>query len=605
MRHVFPSPYNVKRLAIVGMPNTGKSTFFNRLTGSSSRVGNWPGVTVDLLSARIVLGGDAVEVVDLPGIYDLHGFSDDEQVVRSFLENNPVDLFGVVLNATQLDHQLPMALQVCRLGLSTVILVNMIDEADQLGVRIDAQALSRDLSCPVVLLSSRIGTGFNETRDVLTTALRDSSPVALDQLRSSLRMDDELVAHAETLVKKHVRAPGKLVRKMTERIDHVLLHPVFGLPLFFLAMFLVFQAVYTLGAPLQDGVAFILEIFRGWALEPLAVVLPPALYGFLIEGLYDGIGTVASFVPVIILFFFFMAIVEDSGYLARAAFLTDSLMAKLGLDGRGFVMILMGFGCNVPALMGTRVMRSRPLRLLSMLVIPFSLCSARLQVFIFIATALFTPRQAPFILFFLYIASFLAAFLTAAVFSRRLKSDEPFVLELPPYRQPGLKQVLLRGWHEIYHFLRRASTFIITGVVLVWVLTHFPAGSTPGGSGTYASILGQWMTPVLEPIGISPDMSVILLFGFVAKEIVIGALVAMTGLEGGALTGYLATQMDTIQAFSFMLFVLLYVPCLSTLATQLNESRSWTFTALSLGWSLGLAWLVSFSFFQSARLLGY
>ena len=605
MRHVFPSPYNVKRLAIVGMPNTGKSTFFNRLTGSSSRVGNWPGVTVDLLSARIVLGGDAVEVVDLPGIYDLHGFSDDEQVVRSFLENNPVDLFGVVLNATQLDHQLPMALQVCRLGLSTVVLVNMIDEADQLGVRIDAPALSRDLKCPVVLLSSRIGTGFNETRDVLTTALQDSRPVGLDRLRSSLRMDDELVARAETLVKKHVRAPGKLVRKMTERIDHVLLHPVFGLPLFFLAMFLVFQAVYTFGAPLQDGVAFILGIFRGWALEPLAVVLPAALYGFLIEGLYDGIGTVASFVPVIILFFFFMAIVEDSGYLARAAFLTDSLMAKLGLDGRGFVMILMGFGCNVPALMGTRVMRSRPLRLLSMLVIPFSLCSARLQVFIFITTALFTPRQAPFILFFLYLASFLAAFLTAAVFSRRLKSDEPFVLELPPYRQPGLKQVLLRGWHEIYHFLRRASTFIITGVVLVWVLTHFPAGSTPGGSGTYASILGEWMTPVLEPIGISPDMSVILLFGFVAKEIVIGALVAMTGLEGGALTGYLATQMDTIQAFSFMLFVLLYVPCLSTLATQLNESRSWTFAAVSLGWSLGLAWLVSFSFFQSARLLGY
>jgi ferrous iron transport protein B len=179
------------------------------------------------------------------------------------------------------------------------------------------------------------------------------------------------------------------------------------------------------------------------------------------------------------------------------------------------------------------------------------------------------------------------------------------VLELPPYRRPGLKQVLLRGWHEIYHFLRRASTFIITGVVLVWLLTHFPAGSTPGGSGTYASILGQWMTPVLEPIGISPDMSVILLFGFVAKEIVIGALVAMTGLEGGALTGYLATQMDTIQAFSFMLFVLLYVPCLSTLATQLNESRSWKFAAVSLGWSLGLAWFVSFSFFQTARMLGF
>ena len=595
----------MKRLAIVGMPNTGKSTFFNRLTGSSSRVGNWPGVTVDLLSARIVLGGDAIEVVDLPGIYDLHGFSDDEQVVRSFLENNPIDVIGVVLNGAQLDHQLPLALQICKLGIRPVILVNMIDEADQLGVRIDAGALSTAIDCPVVPLSARHGTGFADARDAITAELAAASPVSLNKLRESLHADDELVQQAEILISQNVTAPTRLVREMTERIDHVLLHPVFGLPLFFLAMFLVFQAVYTLGAPLQDSVAWVLDVFRGLALEPLEGVMPAGLYGFLVNGLYDGVGTVASFVPVIILFFFLMAIVEDSGYLARAAFLTDSLMAKLGLDGRGFVMILMGFGCNVPALMGTRVMRSRALRLLSMLVIPFSLCAARLQVYLFITTALFTASQAPLVLFSMYLASFAAAFLTALVFGRRLKSDEPFVLELPPYRQPILKQVLLRGWHEIAHFLRRASTFIITGVVLVWLLTHFPAGSTPGGAGTYANMLGLWMKPLLDPIGISADMSVILLFGFVAKEIVIGALVAMTGLDGSALAGYLATQMDTIQAISFMLFVLLYTPCLSTLATQLSESRSWKFAGYSLAWSLGLAWAVSFGFYQGARLLGY
>ena len=300
-----------------------------------------------------------------------------------------------------------------------------------------------------------------------------------------------------------------------------------------------------------------------------------------------------------------MAIVEDSGYLARAAFLTDSLMARMGLDGRGFVMILMGFGCNVPALMGTRVMRSRALRWLSMLVIPFSLCSARLQVFVFITTALFTAQQAPLVLFFMYLASFSSAFLTASIFGRRLKNDEPFVLELPPYRAPVLKQVLLRGWHEISHFLRRASTFIITGVVLVWILTHYPEGSTPGGPGTWASLIGDWMKPVLDPIGIGAAMSVVLLFGFVAKEIVIGAMVAMTGLEGAALNSYLTTQMDTTQAISFMLFILLYTPCLSTLATQYTESRSWKFTGISLAWSLSLAWVASFVFYQAARALGY
>jgi len=595
----------VKRLAIVGMPNTGKSPFFNRLTGSSSRVGNWPGVTVDLLTARIVLGSEAVEVVDLPGIYDLHGFSDDEHIVRRFLENIPVDLIAVILNATQLDHQLPMALRFCQLGMKPVILINMIDEADQLGIRIDVGALAEDLCCPVVLLSARHGTGCNEVRAALTAGIQNSTAVALDLLRNTLHADDELVEHAEALVKKSVSAPGRLVRKVTERIDRVLLHPLLGLPLFLLAMFLVFQAVYTLGAPLQDAVAFILDGFRAFALEPLQAYLPSALYGFLVQGLYDGIGTVASFVPVIILFFFFMALVEDSGYLARAAFLTDALMARLGLDGRGFVMLLMGFGCNVPALMGTRVMRSRSLRLLSMMVIPFSLCSARLQVFIFIATALFTPQQAPLILFFLYLVSFAAAFLTALIFGRRLKSDEPFVLELPPYRLPVARQVLMRGWHEVHHFLRRASTFIITGVVLVWLLTHYPSASTPGGAGTYASMLGQWLSPVLQPIGISPDMSIVLLFGFVAKEIVIGAMVAMTGLEGSALTGYLGTQMDSVQAISFMLFILLYTPCLSTLATQRSESRSWKFAGYCTAWSLTLAWTVSFGVYQGVRLLGY
>jgi ferrous iron transport protein B len=595
----------VKRLAIVGMPNTGKSTFFNRITGSSSRVGNWPGVTIDLLSARIVLGGEAVEVIDLPGIYDLHGFSEDEQIVRNFLENNPVDLIGVILNAAQLDHQLPLALQICKLGIQPVILINMIDEATQLGIRIDDKALADDLHCPVHLLSARYGTGFNEVRETITRRISAASPKPLTEMRNCLHADDEIVLHSDALISRCVSAPGILVRKMTERIDRVLLHPWFGLPLFFAMMFLVFETVYTLGGPLQSAVAFVLESFRDWALLPLETVLSPALYGFLIDGLYDGIGTVASFVPVIILFFFMMAIVEDSGYLARAAFLADSLMARMGLDGRGFVMILMGFGCNVPALMGTRVMRSRGLRWLTMLVIPFSLCSARLQVFVFITTALFSPAQAPIVLFSMYLASFAAAFLTAAVFGKRLKSDEPFVLELPPYRAPMLKQVLLRGWHEIYHFLRRASTFIISGVVLVWLLTHYPEGSTPGGAGTWASMLGDWLKPALDPIGISAAMSVVLLFGFVAKEIVIGAMVAMTGLEGNALNGYLATQMDLIQAVSFMLFILLYTPCLSTLATQLSESRSWKFTGISLAWSLSLAWVVSLVFYQGARALGY
>ena len=594
----------MKRIALVGMPNTGKSTFFNRLTGANSRVGNWPGVTVDLLAAKIILGSNAVEIVDLPGIYDLHGFSEDEQVVRRFLENNPVDVVCVVLNSTQLDHQLGLAIQIRNLGLNTVVLANMSDEAEQMGVRVDTAAMSADLGCPVHLISARRGFGFIQAKDSIASAIAASAPRSLTDLQKQLARDDEVSDRAERLLAKTVIMPVVLERRTTERLDRIFLHPLFGLPLFFLIMFLVFQTVYTLGAPLQEGVAWLLDSFKNAALEPLQGIIPGSVYGLLVDGIYDGIGTVASFVPVIVLFFFVMALVEDSGYLSRAAYLTDALMARFGLDGRGFVMMLMGFGCNVPALMGTRIMRSRPLRLLTMLVVPFSLCSARLQVFLFLTTALFTPKQAPLVLFSLYVVSFLAALGSAFLARKRLQSNEPFVLELPPYRLPTARHVALRGWQEVRHFLRRASKFIIAGVVLVWLLTHYPSATPPGGPGSLAGMLGQWLEPVLQPIGISAMMAVILIFGFVAKEIVLGSLVAMTGLEGGALSQFLSQNMDWVQAYSFMLFVLLYTPCLSTVATLHNESRSWKFATVSILWSLALAWAASFIFYQTARLLG-
>jgi len=595
----------LKRIALIGMPNTGKSTFFNRLTGASSRTGNWPGVTVDLLAAKIILGADSVEVVDLPGIYDLHGFSEDEQVVRTFLENNPVDLVCIVLNATQLDHQLGLAVQFSELGCNCVLMLNMLDEAEQLGVRINTKQLADTLGFPVTLLSARRGQGYPQAQSLLVDTLQNASPCDLTKIQSMLSKDDAVTATAEKMMSQSVVMPVTLERKATERIDKILLHPVLGLPLFFLFMFLVFQVIYTLGAPIQEGVAWGLNEFRMLALDPLEGILPAAVFGLLVHGIYDGIATVASFVPVIILFFFMMALIEDSGYLSRAAYLTDALMSRFNLDGRSFVMMLMGFGCNVPAMMGTRVMRSRPLRLLTMLIIPFSLCSARLQVFIFMITALFTPQQAPLVLFSLYILSFVAAFGSALLLRRRLTSNEPFILELPPYRLPTPFQVMLRGWHEVKHFLYRASKFIIIGVVLVWFLTHYPVANPPGGPESFAGMLGDWLAPVLDPIGIGTQMAVVLVFGFVAKEIVIGSLVAMTGLEGSALNGFLNANMDWVQAYSFMIFVLLYTPCLSTIVTMHNESKSFRFTAFSVSWSLFLAWAASFVFYQGARALGY
>lgn len=595
----------MKRVALVGMPNTGKSTLFNRLTGASVRTGNWPGVTVELASARVLAGRHLVELVDLPGLYDLHGFSDDERVVRHFLEAAPVDALVVVLNASQLDRQLALALQVKALGVPTLVLLNMADEARRYGIRIDEAGLACDLGLPVAAISAKLGTGQAEAVRRLA-ALLDAAGTARDAaMREALAEDHRREEAVAALLGRHVRVPARLSETASDRLDRLALHPVLGLPLFFLAMLGVFQAVFLLGSPLQDGVEAAFEGARRLALEPLLAPLPDFTRGLLLDGLWAGLGTVAAFVPLIVVFFLFLAAVEDSGYLSRAAFLTDALMSRLGLDGRAFVMLLMGFGCNVPALMGTRVMRDRSMRLLSMLAIPMSLCSARLQVFVFIAAAVFRPAQAPWVLFGLYLASFAAVIATALLFKRRFASREPFVIELPPWRAPSPALVLRRGWLEVRHFLRRATTFIFFGVVAVWLLTHLPAGAAPAGPGTIAGWIGHALEPALAPLGIDERLAVALLFGLVAKEVVIGAFAVIYGLEGDALAAELARSMDWVAATSFMLFTLVYTPCLSAIATLKAESRSAAFTALALAWPLALAWVASYAFYQGMRALGF
>jgi ferrous iron transport protein B len=267
-------------------------------------------------------------------------------------------------------------------------------------------------------------------------------------------------------------------------------------------------------------------------------------------------------------------------------------------------MQLMGFGCNVPALLGTRVLRNRAARLLSMLVIPFSLCSARLQVFLFMTAAVFTPVAGAIALFALYVASFAAAFLTAALWQHRYVSREPMLMELPPYRLPTLGMVITEAWRATSHFLRRATGFIVAGVLLIWALTHLPPGAAPAGPDTIAGQLATWLAPIFQPLGIDPLMSITLLFGFVAKEIVLGGMAVVLGAGTDQLASALAARLDWVSAMSFMIFTLIYTPCLSAVATIRDESRSLRFTVLAVAWPLGLAWLASFAFYQGARMLG-
>ena len=595
----------MKRIALLGMPNTGKSTFFNRVTGASARVGNWPGITVDLMRAKILLGGHIVELIDLPGIYDLHGFSDDEQVVRHFLTAAKVDLMMIVANSSQIDRQLSLALQLKSLGIPAMLLLNMSDEAKRAGIRINTKKMTEKLGVPVMQISAKYGDYCTDALKA-AAALLDKTPQEADpaEIQRQLEADINIEHEMEDIVQSTVEMPIQLGDALSNRIDKVLLHPWLGLPLFFAAMYGLFQFIFTLGKPLQDSIAWLLALIRSDALEPLLASTPAWVNGLLLDGIYNGLGTVAAFVPIIILFFLVMTMVEDSGYLSRAAFLVDALMAKMGLDGRGFVMVLMGFGCNVPALMGTRVMRSKNMRLLTMLVIPLSLCSARLQVFLFLTATLFTAQQAPLVLLTLYLVSFATIFITATLFKGQYKNSEPFVLELPPYRFPTARQIWLRGWQEVRHFLNRASNFIVFGVILVWALTHIPFNVPPASDATLAGKIGQLFSWAFSPIGIDNQLVIALIFGFVAKEIVIGALAVIYGLQGDALMQLMAQKLDWVQGMSFMLFTLIYTPCLSTIITLKNEAKSWLFAGLSIIWSLALAWVVSFAFYQSARWLG-
>ncbi|MFA5914648.1 MAG: ferrous iron transport protein B [Burkholderiales bacterium] len=589
----------MKRIAMVGMPNTGKSTLFNRLTGAHAKVGNWPGLTVDLLSAKLIVGDQLVHLIDLPGIYDLNGYSEDEKVVTTFLAQNQVDLALLVLNASQIDRQIVLLGQLMRPGLPIVLVLNMVDEAAALGITIDAEGLAAKLGIPVCMLSAKYGQGVEQLQPAMRAALREA--VGADAANGGRAKLDE--RQLEAAVKSSVLVPAQASHALTERIDRILLDPWLGLPIFFGVMFLLFELVFILGKPIQDAMAWAFAALRSGALEPALAGLPFALRGLLLDGVYNGLSTVASFVPIIVLFFLCMGIVEDAGYLSRAAFLMDALMARFGLDGRSFVMVLMGFGCNVPALMGTRVIRSRGLRLLTMLVIPLSLCSARMQVFVFFIAALFSAKAAPLVLFSLYVISILSAMLTSQLFKRRYVNNDPFVLEMPPYRFPTPRQVALRGWHEVRHFTRRATRFIVAGVVLVWLLTNFPLGAAAGGTQTWAGQVGTLLNPILSPLGIDPKLTIALIFGFVAKEIVIGSLAVIYGQEGAALTHTIAHQIDWIQAYSFMLFTLIYTPCLSTIATIVTEAKSRAFSLLAIAWPLGLAWIVSFVFYQAARQL--
>ncbi|WP_396095027.1 MULTISPECIES: ferrous iron transport protein B [unclassified Cyanobium] len=586
------------------MPNTGKSTLYNRLTGGHAQIANWPGLTVDLLRGPMPAdrNGTPYDLVDLPGIHDLTGSSEDEAVVQRFMRNTPPDLVLVVLNASQINSQLRLLLQIQALGLPVVAALNMSDEARRFGVAIDHQGLSQALGLPVLPLSAKNNQGIQALIDQLhhwgeTHSPHDGGARQPTQLGSRLPDDWQ-----QELVARYVTLPETLRNRRTRLVDRVLLNPLLGVAIFLAIVMVVFQVLYAITAPLQDLLGSGLEWIESSWLEPGLQLLeaPDGLKRFLLDGLWLGVSTVATFLPLIFVFYVMIGIIEDSGYLPRAAFLMDGFMRWLGLDGRAFVLQVMGFGCNVPSIMGTRVIRDRGMRLLAMLCIPFALCQARLTVFIFMAGVFFPrPWWAPgLVLFGFYGMSFAAAVITGLVFKRAYPNDEAFVLELPPYRTPSLTTILRRGWTSMLNFLVTTRVFIIVGAGAIWLLTNLPPGAAEGSGRTLAAGIGHLFQPLLGPIGMNPELTVSLFFGFIAKEILLGAMAVIYKTTESGLGGAIQSAITPLQSLSFMTFVLLYTPCLGTVAAQIQEAKSRSFALLSLGWSLLLAWVLALIVYQ-------
>jgi ferrous iron transport protein B len=582
-----------KRIAFIGPPNVGKSSLFSRLTGVFTPIGNWSGLTVEAKQAKVFWCGQMVDVLDLPGFYALTGGGQEEQIAQQLVDHTHADLWLLVLDAVHLPRQQTLLKELIERKLPLIVLINQIDEATRLGIHIDAHKLQQRLGIPVLAVSGRECVGLDAIQQVVCESL--AKPPQIHPATAPTEQD---------WLADVWQPPSLLADELTERLDALFLHPLWGLPLFALIMVMLFQGVFWLGGGIQGILADAFDVLQQSVFSPALATAPAWLSGLLIDGVYTGIATLLSFVPLVALFFFLLASLTESGYLARMAFLADGLMARFGLEGRSLVLTVMGMGCNVPAILGARIIPDKRMRLLTQMMLPFALCSARLQVFVFIAAALFVPWQAALVVLGLYTLSVLAALITAWLGQKAMKPMglHPVIFEMPAYRIPNWGMALRTSWHEVVEFLRRASSLIILGVIAVWALLNLPVGVVAGSSESYAAQIASVLAPIFEPMGLPQLYILALLFGLVAKEVVLGGLMVLLGVSDSGLSDAVAASLSPAAALGLMVFVLLYTPCLATLSV-LKQEGGWRLMLASLGWSLLFAWLVAVGVYQLAHIL--
>ena len=601
----------MRTVALIGPPNCGKSTLFNRLTGMRQKVANYPGVTVEHHSGRMKsIGRNDLTLIDLPGIYSLATYSEDARVAVEVLTGKmpgvpKPDCVLLVLDATHLNRQLMLAAPVFSIGLPTLVLLNMSDQLEARGGKIDTLALARELGHPVALISAAQGKGLDAIPDFLLRAgskLDDGlRPVQLPVLQSAASCRSWA-----TQVTARTKYQSPAASLWTRRLDSVLLHRVFG-PLFFLVVVIaVFQVVFSLGQPLSDGMGAMLTSAGAKA----AMWLPDNwLRALLRDGLWNGVQSVLVFLPQILLLFLFIGILEDSGYLARAALIADRLMRSIGLNGKAFIPLLSAYACAVPAIMATRTIENKRERIATILIAPFMTCSARLPIYTLIIAA-FIPNHKflggliglrALLMLGLYVIGFLAALITAKLLNSSVMkaSHAPFILELPQYRWPTVTSLGLRLYDRGKLFLKKAGTIILGVTFLVWVLSVLPihGGQFSALSSSIIGHLGHWIEPVLRPLGFNWKIGIGLLSSIVAREVIVGTLGTLYGMDPAthSLGLQVALRHDITLggAIALVVFFAFAMQCTSTLIIVRRETNSWKLPALQFCYMTTVAYVAA------------
>lgn len=699
-------------VALIGNPNSGKTSLFNYISGLNEHVGNYSGVTVDSKEAVVAFRGYTIKITDLPGTYSLSSYSPEELYVRNYISDNHPDLIVNVVDASNLERNLYLTTQLIDLNVDTVIALNMYDELQNSGSSFNHRAMANLLGSPFVPTVAKRGTGVarllqaivNRYEDDITNqrSVKINYGVHIEDWLTKIEKSieevnitnynnryaaiklmegdttissrinspktDALVEGALSYIEKEYNEPCETVfadarygfisgalketfhqslnrKKQTQQIDNVVTHKIWGIPIFLFAIWFIFYCTFTLGKYPVEGIEWLVS----WLQSFVHNIMPSgAFHDLVVDGIIGGVGSVIVFLPNILLLFLFISFLEDSGYMARAAFIMDKLMHKIGLHGKSFIPLVMGFGCNVPAIMSTRIIEDKNNRLLTMLIIPFMSCSARLPVYLLILGAFF-PTNAGNILFVIYLIGILFAVITSLLFKKVFfkNKDNPFVMELPPYRIPTTRSLIKHMWQKGSQYIQKMGGIILVAVVIVWTLSYYPKRenyvskyqtqieqiereysqgierdsalsavenqiSFDHSSGSYLGKLGQFVEPVFAPLGFDWKLSVGLLSGIAAKEIIVSTIGVLNQIDDvDTENPYNLTQklrndkypngemvFNKGVAFSFLMFVLIYFPCIAVITTIRRESKSAKWAILTMVYTTVLAWSVSFIVYQ-------